>query len=185
MIDVHNPHDYPVQALIEVVQDSTNYRSYIDHRWLHLEPGQTRSVRLEVESKASSIWDVLESHWPDGNTWLRSWLPGIGCTGTTGTGVTAQTSTVVKATMRVLEQGPEFVQLRLDGPPGAPPPSQGAVVLLISYDDGSSETLSVDVDDYGNAPFAVQPIPGVATAYFSGGAGYAPLHGFEFGLPGD
>lgn len=185
MIDVHNPHDYPVQALIEVVQDSTNYRSYIDHRWLHLEPGQTRSVRLEVESKASSIWDVLESHWPDGNTWLRSWLPGIGCTGTTGTGVTAQTSTVVKATMRVLERGPEFVQLRLDGPPGAPPPSQGAVVLLISYDDGSSETLSVDVDDYGNAPFAVQPIPGVATAYFSGGGGYAPLHGFEFGLPGD
>lgn len=184
MVDVHNPRPYPVQATVEVVQDSTRYRSYVNHRWLHLEPGQTRQVHLEVESKATSIWDAIESRWPDGNTWLRSWLPGDGCTGTTGTGVTVQTSTSVASTLRVLEQGSEFTLVRVEGPAGAPPPREGAVVLLVSYDDGRTETLSADLDEYGNAQFRHEPSSGLAVAYFSGAPGYASVHGFEFGLPG-
>lgn len=81
----------------------------------------TRSVRLEVESKATSIWDAIESRWPDGRTWLRSWLPGEGCTAKTGTGVTIGTATAVASRLRVLEQGPGFTLLRVEGPEGAPP----------------------------------------------------------------
>jgi hypothetical protein len=53
VVDVSNPYDHPVSAAIEVQQDSDLYRTYVDHRWLHLEPGQTRSVRMEVESTAT------------------------------------------------------------------------------------------------------------------------------------
>ncbi len=185
LIDVHNPTDREVDAWIELVQDSARYRSYVDHRWLRLAPGQTRSVRLEVESKATSIWDAIESRWPDGRTWLRSWLPGEGCTAKTGTGVTIGTATAVASRLRVLEQGPGFTLLRVEGPEGAPPPSEGAVAALVEYEDGSTEALSADVDAYGNAQLYPQPRWGRALAYFSGAPAYAPVERWEFEVRGD
>ena len=184
VVDVHNPFPYPADAWIELVQDSTRYRSYVDHRWLHLQPGETRSVRVEVESKATSIWDAIEAHWPDGRTWLRSWLPGAGCTAKTGSGVTLGVSTKVESQLRLVEFGPGLLQLRVDGPPGAPSPSEGSVVALVEYEDGTIETLAADLDGFGNAQLRPQPIPGIARVWYSGAPAYAPVDSWEVEVRG-
>ncbi|MBO1030501.1 hypothetical protein IPV09_04035 [Tessaracoccus sp. SD287] len=184
LIEVHNPFHHPIDAQVEVSQDSTKYRSYVDHRWLHLMAGQTRMVRLEVESKATSIWDAIESHWPDGRTWLRTWLPGAGCTATTGTGVTLGTITAVESTMRVGERGHGTYWLLVQGPDGAPPPPDGTVVVRVVYEDGQEQTVTAEVED-GTAMVQVEPRAGRATAWYSGTSAYAPIAGWEFEVTED
>ena len=182
-VDVHNPFDHEVDAVIELSQDSADYRSYIDHRWLHLLPGQTRRVRVEVESKAMSIWDAIEMHWPDGRTWLRSWLPGPGCTAVTGVGVALHARTAVASQLQFRERGPGYMQLMVEGPEGANPPSEGTIILRLEYEDGRTDVLTADIDSNGYAQFTPEPIPGRGTAYFSGPSAYAPVNDWPFDIP--
>ncbi|RMB58725.1 hypothetical protein [Tessaracoccus antarcticus] len=184
-VEVHNPFDHEIDARVEIAQDSTQYRSYVDHRWLHLSPGQTRMVRLEVESKATSIWDVFEHRWPAGRTWLRSWLPGQQCTDATGGGVTIAAVTAVGARLRTLEQSPGVFYLRVEGPEGAPRPTDGTLVVRADYEDGTSETLVGALDVDGLARFEHEHQSGRATAWFSGNGTHAPVSGWEFELLGD
>ena len=75
-VEVHNPYPYEASALVDVAQDTDGYRTFVDHHWLHLQPGQTRLVRMEVESKATSIWDAVERHHPDGSSLAAHLAPG-------------------------------------------------------------------------------------------------------------
>lgn len=183
VIEVHNPYDRPVSATVDIAQDSGSYRSFVDYRWLHLEPGQVRTVRLEIQSLATSIWDAVESHWPDGRTWLRTWLPGDGCRQVTGAGVGVLTRTAVATRLRAFERGETFT-VQVTSPAGAPPPEDGDVALLVEYDDGTRETVIAPVGAGGYAQLAVGPAPGRALAYYSGADGYAPVDAVPVDLPG-
>ncbi len=175
LVDVHNPFDYALDAVMELRQDGRGYRSYVDHRWLRLEPGQTRSVRLEVESQATSTSVATARDYPDGTTWLRSWLevdPVVSHTARTGAGVTMAVSTRVRTALRVLERSPERLQVLVSSPAGAPPPSEGTVVLSAEYEDGTSEVLVAEVEAGGSAVFATRPERGRGTLRYSGARGY-------------
>ena len=182
-VEVHNPFDYEVDAAVELSQDSDRYRSYVDHRWLHLSAGETRTVRVEVESKAVSIWDAIERHWPDGRTWVRSWLPGQGCLATTGSGVTLGVQTAVATRVRVVEQSPGELLVQVLSPAGAPPPTSGTVALQAEYDeDGRREVVVGAVEANGYARLSLEPRAGRGVLHFSGTRGYAPTGGEEIGL---
>lgn len=183
LIQVHNPYDRPVCATVDVAQDSGSYRSFVDHRWLYLEPGQVRTVRLEVQSLATSIWDAVERHWPDGRTWLRTWLPGDGCRQVTGAGVGIVARTALATQVRAVERGRTQL-MQVTSPAGGPPPTDGDVALLIEYDDGSKETVIAPVGSGGYAQLAVGRAPGRALAYYSGTDGYAPVDAVPIDLPG-
>ena len=174
-VDVYNPLDRPVSATISIEQDSDAYRTFVDHRWLHLEPGQTRSVRMEVESKATSIWQAVEREYPDGRSWLRSWIdiPELGDTARTGSGVTMAVSTAVATELREVEHGGQTLTIQVISPAGAPPPFDGSVVLQADYDDGETVFDRADVQNNGYAQLPVQPgRPGVGRIYYSGTRGY-------------
>lgn len=177
LIDVHNPHPYPVEAVIELVQDSDAYRSYIDHRWLRLQPGEVRSVRLEVESKATETWQPVE-HYPDGQTLVRSWLPGGSCASGTGGAAGVRTVTVLETVARVLEEGGggESV-IALDTTAGFRPQG-GEVALRRWYEDGTDDLVTADVED-GIAVVTGRDEPWRGLLYFSGTTGFAPIVGEE------
>lgn len=183
LIEVHNPFDRAVSATVDLAQDSGSYRSFVDHRWLHLEPGQVRTVRLEIQSLATSIWDAVESHWPDGRTWLRTWLPGQGCRQVTGAGVGVLTRTAVATRLRAVERG-QALSVQVTCPTGAPPPSDGDVALLVEYADGTRATVTAAVGAGGWAQVPVGDAEGRALAYYSGAEGYAPVDAVPVDLPG-
>ncbi|WP_375430592.1 hypothetical protein [uncultured Friedmanniella sp.] len=186
IVDVHNPYDHPVSAAVEVQQDSNIYRTYVDHRWLHLEPGQTRSVRMEVESTATSIWDAIERHLPAGRSWLRTWLdhPELGDTPRSGSGVTMAASTAVATAVRLLERDARNVLVQVTSPAGGPPPSTGSVAVQARFDDDSTEVVSAPVEANGLARLAFEPgRGGDAVLRYSGSPGYAPSPATEVRLP--
>jgi len=183
-VDVHNPSDRAVDAAVELFQDTSRYRSYVDHRWVHLQPGESRSVRVEVESKATNVLDAVEAHWPDGNTWLRSWLPGAGCRAVTGSGVTLGVRTAVETLVRVVEQSPGQLLLRVESPAGAPTPSTGTVAMQVEYEDGRREVISGAVEANGLVRLTPEPGTGRGTLHYSGARGYAPSSGEQVGLEG-
>lgn len=176
-IDVHNPHPYPVEAIVEVVQDSDAYRSYLDHRWLYLEPGEVRSVRLEVESKATEPWQPIE-HYPDGQTLVRTWLPGLSCTSGTGGAAGVRTVTVVRTKARVLEEGGGTIVVLLEAPVNGFRPGDGEVALRLFYEDGSEEVATAKVVE-GIALVAAREEPWHGHLYFSGARGCGPIIGDE------
>jgi M6 family metalloprotease-like protein len=181
LVDVHNPFDHAVSATVELRQDVAGYRSYVDHRWVRLAAGETRSVRVEVESKATSIWDAVEHDYPDGRTWLRTWLeaPGLGDTARTGSGVTLGVVTAVATTVRVAEHAPGYLLLRVESPAGAPPPHEGSVALQVDYEDGGRDVLVGAVDAFGQVTLRPLSVGGRGTLSFSGARGYAPVDGIE------
>ena len=65
VVDVHNPFPYPADAWIELVQDSTRYRSYVDHRWLHLQPGETTEARWVSKAGLEALVASGEVAQPD------------------------------------------------------------------------------------------------------------------------
>jgi len=183
-VDVHNPSDRAVDAAVELSQDTSRYRSYVDHRWVHLQPGESRSVRVEVESKATNVLDAVEAQRPDGNTWLRSWLPGAGCRAVTGSGVTLGVRTAVETLVRVVEQSPGQLLLRVESPAGAPAPSTGTVAMQVEYEDGRREVISGAVEANGLVRLTPEPGTGRGTLHYSGARGYAPSSGEQVGLEG-
>ncbi len=183
-VDVHNPLPYAVDALIDLDQDTSAYRSFADHQWVHLEPGQTRAVRVEVESKATSIWDAIEREYPDGHTWMRSWLPSNGCVVRPTSGVTLAARTAVASSIRIVEQGPGFLQVQVTSPAGGPPPNDGTVTIRIEDEQGRTEVVTEPVGPDGYATLRFQPAPGRGVVYFAGARGYAPVAGWEVDLPG-
>lgn len=182
-VEVHNPYPYALDALVDVSQDSTAYRSYVDHQWLHLEPGQTRTVRLEVESKATTIWDAVEREYPDGRTWLRSWLPGQGCVARTGSGVTLVARTAVATELRVVERSPGGLLVQVVSPAGAPAPSTGSVAMQVDYEDERHDVVVGDIENDGFVHLRFDPVRGRGVLHFSGTRGYAPTSGIEVDLP--
>ena len=181
-IEVHNPYTYPASALVDVAQDTDAYRTFVDHQWVHLEPGQTRRVRLEVESKATSIWDAIEHHYPAGNTWLRTWFPAAGCLARTGSGVTLAAVTAVQSSLEVLEQGPGFLLVQVASPAGAPPPHDGTVLMQVDLEDGRHDVIAAPVDANGRAQLQFEPQAGRGTLHFSGTPGYASASGVDVEL---
>ena len=115
-------HGAAASALVDVAQVTDAYRTFVDHRWVYLQPGETRSIRLEVESKATSIWDAIERHYPEGSVWLRTRFPAAGCLARTGSGVTLAAVTVVHSSLELPEQGPGFLLVQVAGPGGVTPP---------------------------------------------------------------
>ncbi|WP_375424821.1 hypothetical protein [uncultured Friedmanniella sp.] len=186
IVDVSNPYDHPVSAAVEVQQDSDLYRTYVDHRWLHLEPGQTRSVRMEVESTATSIWEAIERHRPDGRSWLRAWLdhPALGDTPRSGSGVTVVASTAVATAVRIVERNPDDVLVQVTSPAGGPPPEAGSVVVQAHFDDDTTDVGSAPVGPSGIARLPIRPAQGDAVLRYSGSPGYAPSPATEVRLPG-
>jgi hypothetical protein len=176
-IDVHNPHPYPVEAIVEVEQDSGAYRSYLDHRWLYLEPGEVRSVRLEVESKATEPWQPIE-YYPEGQTLVRTWLPGLSCTSGTGGAAGLRTLTVVRTAARVLEEGGGTIVISLEAPVNGFRPGDGEVALRLFYEDGSEEVATAKVVD-GIALVAAREEAWHGYLYFSGARGFGPIIGDE------
>lgn len=182
-VEVHNPHDRPAYAAVELRQDSDAYRSYVDHSWLLLQPGESRTVRLEVESKATSIWQAIESRYPHGLTWVRAWFDAIpGDTSGSGTGAALGVSTVVSSHLEVAEQAPGAVYVRLSSPAGGPPPGEGTVALQVDYADGSHEVVMAEVDPGGWAGLHPRADEGFGTLSYSGAPGYAPVTGVEVHL---
>lgn len=181
-IDVHNPYPYAASALVEVAQDGDAYRTFIDHQWVHLEPGQTRQVRLEVESKATSIWDAIERHYPDGTSWLRTWFPADGCVPRTGSGVTLAASTAVRTELRVVERSPGMLLVQVTSPAGGPPPHDGTVLMQVDDEEGRHEVVSAPVEANGFAQVRFEPVVGRGVLHYSGTSGYATLSGVEVGL---
>ncbi|MGB3675099.1 MAG: hypothetical protein WA988_11715, partial [Candidatus Nanopelagicales bacterium] len=49
-VKVDNPLDEPAMIRVQVCQTSPLARSYLDHAWVHLQPGETRDVRFRTES---------------------------------------------------------------------------------------------------------------------------------------
>ncbi len=183
-VDVHNPLAYAVDALVDLDQDTSAYRSFADHQWVHLEPGQTRAVRVEVESKATSIWDAIERQYPDGHTWMRSWLPSNGCVVRPTSGVTLAARTAVASSIQMVEQGPGFLQVQVTSHAGAPAPSDGTVTMRIEDEQGRTEVVTEPVGPGGYATLRFQSAPGRGLVYFAGARGYAPVAGWEVDLPG-
>jgi hypothetical protein len=172
-VDVHNPYPYAASALVEIAQDTDAYRTFVDHQWLHLQPGQTRQVRVEVESKATSIWDVFERHHPDGRTWLRTWFPALGCVARTGSGVTLDAVTAVATVLEVRERGRGFLFVRVNSPAGGPPPQSGSVLLQADLEDGRHVVVAAPLDGSGQAELRFDPGRGRGTLLYPGAAGYA------------
>jgi hypothetical protein len=181
-VEVHNPYPYAASALVEVAQDSNAYRTFVDHQWLHLQPGQTRLVRLEVESKATSIWDAIEREYPDGNSWLRTWFPAQGCVARTGSGVTLAAATAVRTEVRVVERSPGLLLVQVTSPAGGPPPHDGTILLQVDGEDGRHEVVSAPVEANGFAQVRFDPVTGRGTLHYSGTRGYATLSGLEVDL---
>ena len=181
-VEVHNPFTYAASALVEVAQDSDAYRTFVDHQWLHLEPGQTRLVRMEVESRATSIWDAIEREYPDGNSWLRTWLPADGCVSRSGSGVTLAATTAVRTSVRVVERSPGQLLVQVTSPAGGPPPHDGTVLLQVDGEDGRHEVVSAPVEANGLADVRFEPVTGRGTLHYSGTRGYATLSGVEVDL---
>ena len=181
-IEVHNPYPYAASALVDVGQDSAAYRTFVDHQWLHLAPGQTRRVRLEVESKATSILDAIERRYPEGRSWLRTWFPAAGCVARTGSGVTLAAVTVVATAMRVLERAPGLLLVQVTSPAGAPPPHGGTLLLQIDYDDGRHDVVSAPVEANGLAQVRFGRVAGRGTLHYSGTRGYAAVSGVKVRL---
>ncbi len=174
-IDVHNPHAYPVEAVVEIQQDSDAYRSYLDHRWLRLAPGEVRSVRLEVESKATEPWQPIE-HYPEGQTLVRTWLPGGSCTSGTGAAAGVRTVTAVRTLGRVIEEGGGTSVVWLESTVNGFRPPDGQIALRVFYEDGGEEVVAADVVD-GVALATVAEQPWHGELYFSGAPGFAPIVG--------
>jgi M6 family metalloprotease-like protein len=181
-VEVHNPYPYAASALVDVAQDSDAYRTFVQHQWIHLEPGQTRRVRMEVESKATSIWDAIERHHPDGNSWLRTWFPATGCVARTGSGVTVAAATAVATTVRVVERAPELLIVQVTSPAGGPPPHDGTVLMQIDGDGGRHDVIAAPVEANGIARLQFAPINGRGVLHYSGTQGYAAAAGIEIGL---
>jgi hypothetical protein len=177
LVQVHNPHPYPVQATVEVAQDSDAYRSYIDHRWLSLQPGEVRTVRLEVESKATDAWQPIEWY-PDGRTLVRTWLPGPGCVDGTGTAAGGRTVTVVRTAARVGEEGDDSFVVQIEAPAVGLTAQSGEVRVRFILEDGTEEYSSAEVVN-GYATVAVPAPSWKGQLYYSGGDGFAPIIGQE------
>ncbi len=181
-IEVHNPYPYAASALVDVAQDTDAYRTFVDHQWVHLEPGQTRLVRMEVESLATSIWDAIERHYPEGRSWLRTWFPATGCVPRTGSGVTLAAVTAVATSLRVVERAPGVLLVQVTSPAGGPPPSTGTVLLQLDSDDGRHEVVAAPVEANGYAQVRFDPATGRGVLHYSGTPGYASAAGVEVEL---
>lgn len=181
-IEVHNPYPYAASALVDVGQDTGAYRTFVDHQWLYLQPGETRLVRLEVESLATSIWDAIERHYPEGRSWLRTWFPATGCIPRTGSGVTLAAVTAVRTGVRVVERAPGVLLVQVTSPAGGPPPHDGTVLLQLDTEDGRHEVIAATVEANGIAQLRYEPAPGRGVLHFSGTRGYASASGVEVEL---
>ncbi len=181
-VEVHNPYPYAASALVELAQDTNAYRTFVDHQWLHLEPGQTRPVCLEVESLATSIWDAIERRYPEGRSWLRTWFPATGCVPRTGSGVTLVAVTTARTDLRVVERSPGVLVVRVTSPAGGPPPSDGTVLMQLNADDGRHEVIAASVGANGIAEVRFRPAPGRGVLHYSGTNRYAAVSGVEVDL---
>ena len=182
LVEVHNPYPYAAAALVDVSQDTDAYRTFVDHQWVHLQPGETRRVRVEVESKATSIWDAIERDYPEGNAWLRTWFPAAGCLARTGSGVTLGAVTAVQSSLEVLERGPGFLLVQVAGPAGAPPPHDGTVLMQVDLDDGRHDVVAATVEPNGRAELRFDPDAHRGTLHFSGTGGYSSASGVDVEL---
>jgi hypothetical protein len=181
-VEVYNPYPYAVSALVDVSQDTDAYRTFVDHQWVYLEPGQTRLLRMEVESKATSIWDAVERQYPEGHSWLRTWFPASGCVARTGSGVTLAAVTAVATALRVIERSPGFLLVQVGSPAGAPPPSRGTVLMQLDDEDGRHDVIAAPVEANGLAQLRYDPVAGRGVLHYSGSRGYAAASGVEVDL---
>lgn len=181
-VEVYNPYPYAVSALVDVSQDTDAYRTFVDHQWVYLEPGQTRLLRMEVESKATSIWDAVERQYPEGHSWLRTWFPASGCVARTGSGVTLAAVTAVATALRVIERSPGFLLVQVGSPAGAPPPSRGTVLMQLNDEDGRHDVIAAPVEANGLAQLRYDPVAGRGVLHYSGSRGYAAASGVEVDL---
>lgn len=177
-VEVHNPYPYATAALVDVTQDTDAYRTFVDHAWLHLEPGQVRTARLEVESKATSIWDALEARYPDGTSSLRTWFREDGCLRRTGSGVTLAAVTAVATTITALEHGSGSLLVRVASPAGNTP-SGGTVLMQLDGEDGRHVVVAAPVETNGVAQLRFDPVAGRGVLHFSGHQGFAPCSGVD------
>ncbi len=187
VVDVHNPFGYPVSASITLRQDSTRYRSYVDHRWVHLEAGETRQVRVEVESRARSIWDAIEAHWPDGRTWVNSWIDLTrSTTSGTGTGVTLDVATRVRTRIEPVAErlGPGRSLVRVTSTAaGAPSPNDGTVTMQVLDDTGeTAEVVAARVGNDGLATLEFTPGYHLGIVRYSGHQGWGSSEPTELDL---
>ncbi|HMR49453.1 MAG TPA: hypothetical protein PKE40_09405 [Arachnia sp.] len=181
-IEVFNPLDRVVDAIVEVTHDSDQYRCFIDHQWLRLRPREVRTVTLEVESKATQPWQTAEGLFRDATTTVRTWLPSSRCAPGTGFPVGVRTITAVRTTARVVEAGERMVYVAFEAPALGTVVWTGDAVLMVAYKDGSEEVVHADVEN-GFAGFEVRPEPWTATLYYSGGQGFAPILGEPISSP--
>jgi len=59
-VEVANPHPVTVEASVRVRQTNPFYRTYIDHRWVSLAPGETRRIKVmtEYDPRESNRLDI-------------------------------------------------------------------------------------------------------------------------------
>ena len=155
-VEVHNPFTYAASALVEVAQDSDAYRTFVDHQWLHLEPGQTRLVRrggrveghqhLGRHRTGVSRRKLLAAHV----------VPGGRVRCPTGSGVTLAAATAVRTEVRVVERSPGLLLVQVTSPAGGPPPHDGTVLLQVDSEDGRHEVVSAPVEASGFAAGSVR-----------------------------
>lgn len=182
-IAVSNPLSAPAYFFVHAGQNNPLYRTYLEHSWLLLRPGEQRKVKVMFEYAPDA--PQSDPHGVEARKryeYRPNFVNVVGAIEnpedpelhslTLCTGVTAEIATGRSTELRDFQRRGDGLVGRVMRMDGYPVPV-GAVVLTATDDEGEERSAAAEVSEEGWF-YAEAPARGRIEIYYAGAAGYAP-----------